>query len=200
MFCETSAESSVGVLVKVLSIVPSRNHAESVFSCVILWEHLTTLHEPGFYEEFHVCPLESIIKHYFVCPAFLHTIGGVFLSVAILRSTTSTSLCRKCNFVYQLSSKKSYSEGNWYTYSCLHTNVIADTRLFLCVSYNHTGSGPISNTPCLRLINPCVCRGCWKVSIKQKRRPVRFSLCNDTILHQPDLTRDVALDPRISNA
>ena len=62
MFRETSGESSVGLLVKVLSIFPSRNHAESVSSCVILRQHLPTLHEPGFYEEYHLCPLESIIK------------------------------------------------------------------------------------------------------------------------------------------
>ena len=51
MLCEISGQSSVGVLVKVLSIVPSRNHAQSVLSCVILWQHLPTLHEPGVYEE-----------------------------------------------------------------------------------------------------------------------------------------------------
>ena len=66
MFCETSGESSVGVLIKELSIVPCRNHADYVLYCVILRQHLPTLHEPCVYEEYHVCPLESIIQHYFV--------------------------------------------------------------------------------------------------------------------------------------
>ena len=78
MFRETSGEYSVGVLVKVLSIFPSRNHAESVLPCVTLPQHLPTLHEPGVYEEYHVFPLEIIVQNYFVFPAFLHKICGVF--------------------------------------------------------------------------------------------------------------------------
>ena len=78
MFRETSGEYSVGVLLKVLSIFPSRNHADSLLSFFILRQHLPTLHETGVYEEYHMYPLEIIIEHYFVCPDFLHTKGFVF--------------------------------------------------------------------------------------------------------------------------